>query len=282
MWNILSIMRVILMENNNVSAKVPDGAQAVTRAFSILELVLFEESPVRLTDITEKLDLHRNTTYRLVRTLMAMGYLEVLDGGYVAGPKTIAIGRAPGPKNLLLRKCEPHLQSLCTALGEVTNLGILNGDEVLYLGRWEDVHAHPGIYVRIGQQAPLYASALGKVLLAGLSSDERQSYYRRCNWTQYTSHTVASPEQLEDALGEVQIHGFAEDREELVPEIRCIAVPLRVRGLTIAAISVAFPASRFDDSRKLEYVSLLVNTADAISTDLDLAQVQGSKQPSFR
>lgn len=257
------------MEIPSGPAKIPDGAQAVARAFSILELVLFEETPVKLADIAHKLGLHRNTTYRLARTLVAMGYLEVVDGGYVAGPKTIAIGRAPGPKSLLLRKCEPYLRSLCAAIGEVTNLGILNGDEVLYLGRWEETDAMPGVYVRIGQQAPLYASALGKVLLAGLSDDERRAYYRRCAWTRFTANTVTSAERLEDMIHQVKTVGYAEDLEELVPGIRCIAVPIQVRGLTIAAVSIAFPAFRFQPAKTLEYVARLSQTAETISSELE-------------
>lgn len=256
------------MTDDRKPVPIPDGAQAVVRAFSILELVLSEESPIRLAEIAERLHLHRNTAYRLVRTLAAMGYIEFVDGSYAVGPKAIAFGRSAGLRSLLLRKCRPHLQTLSNQLGEVTNLAVLNGDEVLYLGRWEQSDTTAGLYVRSGQEAPLYASALGKVFLASWSSDERREYYQRCPFVAHTPHTLTSSEALEAAVVEVKQYGFAEDLEELMVGVRCLAVPIVVHGITIAAFSTAIPVFRFHSAEKIHYVKLLKGTAMKISADL--------------
>ena len=197
-----------------------------------------------------------------------MGYLESVDGTYAAGPKTIALGRSSGRRNLLLRKCQPHLQALCNELGEVTNLAVLNGDEVLYLERWEQTDTSAGLYVRSGQEAPLYASALGKVFLASWNSDERRDYYRRCSFVAHTPHTLTTPAALEAAITEVEQNGFAEDLEELMVGVRCLAVPIIVHGMTIAAFSVAIPVFRFQPAEKMHYVKLLKATAVRISAEL--------------
>lgn len=256
------------MTDDKARIPVPDGAQAVFRAFSILELVLYEELPVKMADIAARLSLHRNTTYRLVRTLTAMGYLESVDGAYAAGPKTVFLGRPSGLRSLLVRKCRRHLQALSNEIGEVTNLAVLDGDEVLYLDRWEQTDTVAGLYVRSGQEAPLYASALGKVFLASWSIDDRHDYYRRCPFVAHTPHTLTSPEALEAAIIEVKRTGFAEDLEELMVGVRCLAVPIVVRGSTIAALSTAIPASRFQPEGRIHYAKLLKATASAISADL--------------
>lgn len=256
-------------------APVPDGAQAVFRALSILELVLYEESPVKLANIAARLSLHRNTTYRLVRTLTAMGYLESVDGAYAAGPKTIALGRSAGLRGLLLRKCRPHLQALSNELGEVTNLAVLNGDEVLYLERWEQTDTVAGLYVRSGQEAPLYASALGKVFLSSWSLEERRDYYRRCPFVAHTPYTLTSPDALEAAIVKVKETGFAEDLEELMVGVRCLAVPIVVHCTTIAALSTAIPVLRFRPNERIHYAKLLQATAVRISSELS-AQHDGS------
>ncbi|MCL4318737.1 MAG: IclR family transcriptional regulator [Firmicutes bacterium] len=252
------------MKNNNV----PEGAQAVERVLSILEYVAQRQTPVKLGEIAESMKLHRNTAYRLARTLVAKDYLDVEDGAYTLGPMAIVLGQSQSRENVLLRKCEPYLQQLCDTTREVTNLGILRADEVFYLGRWEDKEYRAGVFVRSGQRAPLYASALGKIFLAAMTQEERNDYYARCPWTVYTSHTIVHKEGVDEAVQRAQLLGYAEDEEELSYGVRCVAVPVLVNERVIAAVSIAVPTIRFTPESQSQCVGLLRETTKRLSKEL--------------
>ncbi len=245
----------------------PEGAQAVERALDILEYVFVQNVPVRLNEISEHLKLHRNTAYRLARTLVARDYLDVDDGAYVLGPMAIVLGQSSSRNNILLRKSSPYLQEANRITGEVINLGLLRSQAVFYLGRWEDTTQHVGVYVRTGQRAPIYASALGKVFLAAMTLREREDYYKRQPLIAYTPHTLLDIGDLERAIQVVRERGYAVDLEELSEGVSCIAVPLVIGGETLTAISLSCPTIRFTPDNQARYVDLLVTVSKNIANE---------------
>lgn len=247
---------------------IPSGVQAIERAIAILEFVAAHPGPVKLVQISHDLDLNRNTVYRLTRALVALDYLEVGDRGYVLGPKPLVLSRSTTIGALLLRKSEPHMQELCDRTHEITNMGIRRRDEVLYLARWETPNPQPGLYIRTGEKAPLYASAMGKVLLAAMSTQWRAVYSKRCSFKKFTDHTIQGADELEKAVESVWRDGFARDVEEVNPGVRCVAVPLKVDDMTVAALSISSPSIRLDQAIEERYVSLLKEASHAISKDL--------------
>lgn len=59
--------------------KVP--IQAVVRAFSVLEALAARPTGVRLADLSRTVGLHKATVYRLVRTMILLGYVtQTADG----------------------------------------------------------------------------------------------------------------------------------------------------------------------------------------------------------
>jgi IclR family KDG regulon transcriptional repressor len=256
-------MWVMLMKDGHA----PEGAQAVERVLGILEYVAAQNLPVRLNDIAEHLKLHRNTAYRLARTLVARDYLDIDDGAYVLGPMAVVLGQSNSRDNILLRKSSPYLQEISRTIGEVTNLGLLRSHEVFYLGRWEDTTNHVGVYVRTGQRAPIYASALGKVFLSAMSLSEREECYKRQPLRAYTAHTLTDVADLERAVLTVRELGYAVDLEELSEGVSCIAVPLVIGGETLAAISISCPTIRFTPDSRRRYVDMLLTVSKNIASE---------------
>lgn len=245
------------------------GTQAIERALSVLEFVVTSQSPVGLSEITNALRLNRNTVYRLVRMLVLRQYLDVDNGSYTVGPMVIVLAQAQSKNVLLLRQCEPRLQDLSERTGECINLGILRGDEVFYLGRWEPTVDRTGLYIKVGQRAPLYASGLGKVFLASMSPEDRRDYYRRQALARLTPYTITNVDDLEQVVETVKREGFAQDIEEVTEAIRCVAVPLIVGGSLVAAISIAFPTVRYSPERISEYTQKLTRAAHSIADQID-------------
>ena len=97
----------------------------------------------------------------------------------------------------------------------------------------------------VGKRAPLHCTALGKVLLAHLSTEGRKKTLGGKVLRRLTENTITDEEELEKELGKVRKQGFALDREENEKDVRCIAAPIRnYQGKVIAAISISSPIFR--------------------------------------
>ncbi len=252
---------------------IPSGAQAVERALSILEYVALANKPATVDEIAENTRLHRNTAYRLIRALAARDYLDVEDGTYSLGPMAIVLGQSTSRDKVLLRMCEPHLQELCETIGEVVNLGLLRQWEIFYLGRWEPSEPTPGIYVRTGQRAPLYASALGKMMLASMSLRDREAYYSKCQLIRYTRHTITNLDQLRAIVAMVEERGYGEDVEEISEGVRCIAKPIVANKEVVGVASISIPTVRFSEEKKSRHLKELEKAVARIGQELSLPRL---------
>ena len=84
--------------------KVP--IQSVVRAFSVLEALAGNPAGLRLAEISRMVDLHKATAFRLVRTLVVLGYVTQSAEGEryrirkQAGRNLPTSDRSSGPRNL--------------------------------------------------------------------------------------------------------------------------------------------------------------------------------------
>ena len=76
-------------------ARRSSGVQSVDRAFEILEVLAARESAVPLSEIAAATQLPAATAHRLLRTMIAHGYVAQLhDRSYALGPRLAALGDA--------------------------------------------------------------------------------------------------------------------------------------------------------------------------------------------
>jgi DNA-binding IclR family transcriptional regulator len=165
-----------------------------------------------------------------------------LGASYLAQHDVYGISRTP-------------MEELAERLGETISLAIRDGSEVVYV---EVVHGQSeiGVQSSVGVRQPAHTSALGKVLLAWLSPEEREASVYVHPMVRLTSHTITSPAELEAHLGEVRDAGYAMDNEERAEGVRCVATPIWDRtGRVTAALSVSGASFRMvgehlEDSRE--------------------------------
>lgn len=67
----------------------------------------------------------------------------------------------------------------------------------------------------------------------------------------FTDQTITSLNSLQVELARVRDCGYAYDLGEIIPDLRCVAAPIRnYTGKVIAAISMSVPAYRFERSHE--------------------------------
>ena len=241
---------------------------AVARAFVIVEK-LSGVSSMCLEDLAKACGLAKPTVYRFLLTLRDLGYVRRGEGDrWFLTMKLFGIGSRALDHIDLPTVARPIAEALSASLGETVHMGILDGDEVLYVLKIESRYTIR-MYSRVGKRVPLYCSAMGKALLANLPEDERLAAMKSMRPVRFTPNTIVDTGALERELGRIRSAGIAMDREEHEQGIICLAAPILGMGGTVAAaLSCSWPAFRYEAARNDEYAQAIMASAAEISSIL--------------
>jgi IclR family transcriptional regulator, KDG regulon repressor len=255
-------------------------SRTVLKALDVLECLAFSSQSLSAPEVAERCGLTRPTTYRLISTLAARGYVASgQDGRYRLGSKMLSLSKRLIEHAQLPQLARPDLEALCQEAGESVHLGVLEDTEVLYLDKVESVTA-ARMYSVVGTRNPLHSTSLGKAILAFLPQNERKMLLNRIAYTQRTPNTITDRDSLEQHLEQVRAQGFAVDNVENEEGIRCVGVPVLGNAeIPIAAISISGPTVRMTPERVEELAPMLQETGRRISEKFGFAAHQRDDSP---
>lgn len=192
--------------------------------------------------------LSRPAVRRCLHTLVRLGYADKDDTHYALRPKVMSLGYAYLSSTPLALRAQPLLDALRDELSESCSLGVIDEDEVYYIARAE-ITRIMSIALRVGSRLPLYATSMGRVLLAGMGAEARAAYFARTKLAALTARTVTRPTQLEAICRKVSEDGFAIVDQELEQGLRSVAVPvLSIDRRVVAAINVGTQSVRLSEA----------------------------------
>lgn len=202
-------------------------------------------------ELTEAVGLNRQTTYRLLRTLVARGWAvrDVETDRYALGPRLFGLVAEQISLNdsAVRDALSPALRDLAAVTGETMHLAIYDGGEVVYIDKADGLHPIRS-YTKLGGRAPAYCVATGKTLLAFQHDQER----RRVLFGELVAHTpqtFTDPRLLERELAEIVATGVGYNRAEWREGVGGIALPVIDRmGRVVAAFGISGPVDRVLDN----------------------------------
>jgi DNA-binding IclR family transcriptional regulator len=251
---------------------------SVQKALKILQTFAVDSPELNLTEISRRLNSHKSSVFRLLSTLAAEGFVEKnpLTHKYRIGLKFIEIAHRSLQSFDWVSEASPLMERLSREVGEIVHLSILDGAEVVYLEkRGEGQGQGLTVSTNKGGRDPAHSCAMGKVLLAGLPSEELAKALRSAPLIKRTPNTITEIAALQRELEKVRKRGVAMDQEESFPGIKCVAAPIQDRnGKTVAAISVTAPSQRMGQQRMKDIRRLVIDTAHLISERI------GTRSPS--
>jgi DNA-binding IclR family transcriptional regulator len=163
------------------------------------------------------------------------------------------------------------MQQLHQKLGESVNLGVRQGDEIVYVERTSSGRSSVRVVHLVGARAPLHVTAVGKLYLAAETPQQLKEYAQRTGLAGFTPTSITTLPALTKELDRVRRHGVAFDNEEIEQGLRCIAAPVHDdTGELVAGLSVSSPADRHNP----DWAAQVRATADAISAAIGYAKVQ--------
>lgn len=239
---------------------------AAARAFSVLECLSSKRS-AGLEELSREAGLAKPTAYRFLLTLQELGYVRrAEDDRWAMTLKLFNVGSRALDHLDLYSAARPIAESLAEALGETIHMGVLEGDSAVYVLKIESRYTIR-MYSRVGRRIPLYCTAIGKVLLAWSSPQEREAALAGVKLAPFTPKTITARPALDAELERIKDLGFARDDEEHEEGIRCLGAPLFDRdGRVVAALSASWPCFRYETSAEEEKIRTVVKAAASISS----------------
>lgn len=239
------------------------ATDAVDRVVTVLELLAEEREGMRVADVARALEVHKATASRLLATLAARRILERDRAGrYRLGPGLIRFAAVALTGLDVVTQARDQLEELSARTGETVSLAVLDGVEVVYVDQAVGDHAIvAGNWV--GRRSPAHASSSGKVLLA-FGDEATRERALRGPFEPLTPHTIASGAELREALEAVRRSGYARTIGELEDGLSTVAAPVRVRGETVAAVSVGGPSFRLPARELPRLGRVMIDAGDAI------------------
>jgi len=230
--------------SSNTAEKNP--IQVVERLFTVLE-ILADRGALSLQEITAASGLNKTTTFRILHSLMSLGYVRQDDvgGHYNLTLKLTSLADQIIEKEDIIALIHPHLIRLMENSHETVHLVRREGAEAVYIDKVESKYNSFRMISRIGARVPLYSTAVGKAIAAEMDSEELEQMWKQSDIRPITSHTITDLNEFKLRLRDVRSRGYALDDEENEVGVKCFAASiLPYRKSEQYAFSISAPVSR--------------------------------------
>jgi len=217
---------------------------ALARGLSVIRAFAYQRDQLTLAEISRLVDLPRATVRRCLITLNALNYVET-DGKYFSlTPKVLTLSQAYFSSSPLPHIARPYIEQVSASVGESCSVSVLASDEVIYIARSSRKRS-ASIQREVGVNLPAYCTSMGRVLLASLTPEQLDAYFRRVELRKFNAKTMTDEAELRAILAQVKVDDFAIIDGELEPNLRAIAVPVRnMSGRIVAACHISSDANR--------------------------------------
>ncbi|UDL87631.1 helix-turn-helix domain-containing protein [Mesorhizobium sp. PAMC28654] len=226
-------------------AATRDHVGSLERGLAVMEILARHPSGMTLTEMADEAGLTRAGARRFLLTLVATGYATQAGRVFSLSPRLLTVARTWLGGASLWTFAAPIMRVVAAQLNEACSAAILSGQDVVYVARI------PGrrilsVSLDVGTRLPAYCTSMGRILLAGLTSAELNTFLDQAAIERRTPKTITDIRLLAEAIGKAKTDGFAIVDEELELGLRSIAVPIRDRAeRTVAAINVSTQSARF-------------------------------------
>jgi DNA-binding IclR family transcriptional regulator len=243
---------------------------SIIRACSILRCLSKDKAHFKISEIARQLQIDRSTTYRILLSLGRCGLVEKDEktGEYSLGVAAFEIGNDYLRRMDFIQISKPIMADLALKVQETVHLAVLSDTEIVYVDKVDSPRTL-GVMSKIGQRAPLYCTALGKVLLAFQPEDELSRIIDRIKFKSFTKKTITSKSELIKELKEIRKQGYALDQREYEEDVECIAAPIRDHlGNAIAAMSISGPKRKINTPLEKQFSSQVMKAVVLISSKM--------------
>jgi IclR family pca regulon transcriptional regulator len=253
-----------------------DLIEGMAKGMAVLESFDVQRQRLNATLAAERAGITRAAARRHLLTLAHLGYLES-DGRYFwLSPKVLRFSGSFLASSRLPRAVQPTLNRLSAQSGESFSVAVLDGHEVVIVGRSGYAAtsgagaSSPRVQaygLHLGARLPAHATSTGRMLLAALSAAQLKRWIDERlmdgSLPRLTAHTLTQPAAFKRALAQARRDDYCLARQEHELGVHALAVPLRDgQGRTVAALNWVSSADRMQEpALQREWLPLLLDAA---------------------
>lgn len=270
---------IILMNGTN---NLPSATEKspVIKALRLISHLANSSAPVPLAELSRALDLPRSTSHRLAQILEKAGFVnkDPITTNYSLGATfdDVALSGLRNGAGSSLRK--KLMTELSEKLGVRANFTVLKAGKLFHV-EWVDSTSVLRVDLKPDTKVPVHCSASGKLLLAYGPEHMREHVLRSAPFEALTKNTITSAAEMERELARIRQLGYAEDNEEFIPGVNCLAVPVKnSAGQVVAGLAMMAPRASFPLSEARRHLKDFMACAEAISSGLGWCPPDGAVQ----
>jgi len=257
--------------------KARSTVQSLAKGFRVLESFTADSEELTLSQIAAAAELDPGTTFRMLNTLVDLGYVSRLPESrrFALTLKVLDLGFHAIARTDLRSIVRPILRGLVSETHEAASFAVLQGADVLYLERVRAGITRLGVDIRVGTTVPAAQTAVGRAILAFLPEAEVERIAQLQPLMPFIMKPQADEQRLSDTLEHIRVNGYVLTDSLFTEGLRILAVPvLDIDGYPVGAISIAAPAVRCTaEELKVRALETTLAAADAIGKAL---QANGS------
>ena len=240
--------------------------QSLQRAVAILRSFSEAEPELSVTELSQRLGLHKSTVSRILATLQLEGLVgrNPESGKYGLGLGLVGLGGTALGRLDVRALALPYLSPLVELTEETVIVTVLDGRECVNIARASS--PKPIQYVGwIGRRTPIHCTANGKIFLAYMPNQDRVPLLPG-SLTRFTENTIVALPTLEQSLAQVHNQSYAIVHGEYEEGFSEIAAPIfDHQGQVVATLAISGPTFRMGPGQIESFVEPLLDTTLTIS-----------------
>ncbi|UNX53715.1 helix-turn-helix domain-containing protein [Georgenia sp. TF02-10] len=222
-------------------AREGEGEGALLKALRILEAVA-DSNGASAKEIAATTHMPLPTVYRLVRLLVDEDYLVHLrsEHRFELGFKVHHLATSLHRQLGVPRAVRAAVARLHIDLNVAAYWTVYRGSDVVVAYIADSPQAPRIRLLDFGLHEGAHGTAFGKIMLAGMTPEQRREYLDAHGMPAMTPTTITSSEELEEHLEKVSRTGIAWEYEEFQPDLVCAAVGARdSAGRIVGSVAIS-------------------------------------------
>lgn len=244
--------------------------RAVQRALKILDCFSDQEPYLGVSEISQKLQIHKSTIHALLITMEDEGFVAKSEAKnkYFLTYKLFRLGNVVSEHISIKSIAIPYMMTLCKQTNESVALNVRDDGKRLVLAVVENPQP-VRLFVRAGQQLGLHSSAAGKVLLAAMSPEQIESVIEHEGLARVTPNTITDKQVLLEELALVRERGYALCNGEGYWEAGSVGAPVfDYTNSVVASLTIYGPLQNYQGEKLDQFIIDTKATAARISSVL--------------
>ena len=254
----------------------PYYSKTLEKGLKILDLFDRDHQHRGLSELSRLTGINKTSTYRLVNTLVQLGYLRkgMNNKSLRLGPRAFVLGHHFFHGFDIFQSVKPIIDKTFLEQKISIDSALLHGRTLISLYRREMPNL---IYFRLPLiMDELYARAMGKAVLAKLDPAELSNLLEGIRIKKLTPNTLLDKQAILNDIELTRNRGYSINNEEYVKGLICIGAPLmNFREKTVVgAVSLDFSTSEYTlDAVIKNFPRVLTKLASELSETVTAADI---------